>query len=95
MGQTLGAQNDKGNERGQEHFAKGEIEHGLALFVLAVVAVVGFVVGAFVEAFFEVVDGAAEVFANVTQFFGAEDEYGNDEDDQPMPAACETHDGVL
>src|SRR5690606_38934442 len=48
--------------------------------------------GGFLHAFLETLDGAAEIFADIAQLLGAEDEGDDDQDDQPMPDTETTHD---
>src|SRR5690606_40011754 len=50
----------------------------------------GFVLRVF-HAFLEAFDRTAEILADVTQFFRAEDQGHDDQDDQPVPDAEATH----
>src|SRR5690606_12332633 len=50
-----------------------------------------FVVGIF-HAFLETLDRAAQVFAHVANFLGAENQRHNDQNDKPMPDTETTHD---
>jgi hypothetical protein len=75
----------------------------LLVFDFAVNRLAGFLgselIGLFVviglHAVFEPFDGAAEVTADVAQFFGAEHQQNDSEDNQPMPEAKGTHEILL
>ena len=93
--QTLGAEDNQGDNADQQQFAETEIKHGLGfVFVFFVVddfVFFGWIVGAFVQALFEIMHGTAEVFADIAQFFGAEHQNHDDQNDNPVPNRKAAH----
>ena len=83
FGQAFWTKDNQGDNADQNQLAQTEIKHTLCFvfvfFMFDYVVFSGiFAIGAFVQPLFEVMNRAAEVFADVAQFFGAK--YQNDDD---------------
>ena len=99
--QPLRPQHHERNNAGQQHLAETEVEHGLGLLIVFVS--LGLLLGragirlfrSIIQAFFEVVHRAAQIFADVASFFGTEYQHYNQQHNQPMRNSAQTHFKIL